>query len=240
MNPATAIAAFALADLRALARDPLLRLLLVAPLGLTGVLVLGVPLVEGFVDSAFGVGLTAHRAVLVAFIACVTMPLFLGAMAGLLVLEDRESGVLPAVAVSPAGLRSYLIVRCGWAGIAATTTVAGALILYGGVPLRVVAATSGLGGGYAVVVLLLVGTLAADRLEGLVVVKALTLPFALALLVEFLAAPWSWLLAVLPSHGPVVALLHGTSGRPLAPVIGVGVAQLSLWIWLLTRRATSR
>jgi len=240
VNPATAIAAFARADLRALARDPLLRLLLVAPLGLTGVLVLGVPLVEGFVEDAFGRDLTAHRMVLVAFLACVTMPLFLGAMAGLLVLEDRESGVLPAVAVSPAGLRSYLLVRCGWAGIAASVTVTGALILQGGVSPGVVAATSGLSGGYAVVVLLLVGTLAGDRLEGLVVVKVLTLPFALALLVEFLAAPWSWLLAALPSYGPVVALLHGTSGRPLAPVIGFGAVQLCLWIWLLTHRATHR
>jgi fluoroquinolone transport system permease protein len=237
VNPGTAIAAFALADVRALARDPLLRLLLVAPLGLTGVLVLGVPLVEGFVDGAFGMDLTAHRTVLVAFLACVTMPLFLGAMAGLLVLEDRESGVLPAVAVSPAGLRSYFIVRCGWAGIAATATVAGALLLYGGASAGVVAATSVLGGGYAVVVLLLVGTLAGDRLEGMVVVKALTLPFALALLVGYLAAPWSWLLVVLPSYSPVVALLDGTSGRSLAPVIGVGVVQLSLWIWLLTHRA---
>lgn len=140
----------------------------------------------------------------------------------------------------PSGLRSYLIVRCGWAGIAASTTVAGALLLHGGTSLRVVAAASMLSGGYAVVVLLLVGILAADRLEGLVVVKALTLPFTLALLVEFLVSPWSWLLAVLPSYSPVLALLHGSSGRPLGPAIGVGVVQLSLWIWLLTHRATRR
>lgn len=237
MNPVTAVGVFARADLRALARDPLMRLLLVAPIGLTGVLVLGVPLVEGYVDAAFGTDLAPHRPLLIAFLACVTMPLFLGAMAGLLVLEDRESGVLPAVAVSPAGLRTYLIVRCGWAAIAAFVTVAGALLLHGGIPIGVVTATSVLSGGYAVVVLLLVGSLAGDRLEGLVVVKALTLPLSLALLVEWLAEPFSWVLALLPSYGPVVALLHGTSGRAPTPLIALGAVSLGIWIGLLTRRA---
>lgn len=234
--------AFARADLRALSRDPLLRLLLVAPVGLMGVLLIGVPLAEGWIDAAFGLEVARYRPLLVAFIAGVTMPLFLGAMAGLLVLEDRESGILPAVAVSPAGLRSYLLVRCGWTAAAAAMTVAGALALHGGVAAAVVAVIAILGGGYAAVVLLLVGTLAADRLEGLVVVKGLTLPLALVLLVETVDAPWSWLLAVLPSYAPVVALLDGMEARPLAPVAGTvfGVVQLALWAGVLVRLMVRR
>jgi fluoroquinolone transport system permease protein len=235
-----AVRAFAAADLRALGRDPLLRLLLVAPGGLVAVLIIGIPLVEGWVAGASDIDLAPHRPLLVAFIACVTMPIFLGAMAGLLVLEDRESGILPAIAVSPAGLQSYLVVRCGWAAGAAAATLGGALSLYGGIALRVVALVAVLGGGYAMVVLLLVGSLADDRLEGLVVVKALTLPLALPLLVAVVDAPWTWLLALLPSFTPVVALLEGVEAQPLAPLAAFGVAQLGLWSWLLIRRMRRR
>jgi fluoroquinolone transport system permease protein len=236
----SAVRAFASADLRALGRDPFLRLLLVAPVGLVGVLLIGIPLVEGWVAGASGIDLAPYRPLVVAFIACVTMPIFLGAMAGLLVLEDRESGILPAIAVSPAGLQSYLVVRCGWAAGAAAATVGGALSLYGGIAPGVVALVAVLGGGYAMVMLLLVGSLAADRLEGLVVVKALTLPLALPLLVAVVDAPWIWLLALLPSFTPVVALLAGVEARPLVPVAVFGVVQLGLWSWLLIRRMRGR
>jgi fluoroquinolone transport system permease protein len=240
-----AVAAFARADVRALARDPLLRLILVAPIGLTGVLLLGVPLVENWAAGAFALDLAGYRPLVAAFIACVTMPIFLGAMAGLLMLEDRESGILPAVAVSPAGLRSYLVVRCGWAAGAAAVTIAGALALHGGLGVGALGvgaltAVALLGGGYAAVVALLVGSLAGDRLEGLVVVKALTLPLALVLLVETIDAPWSWLLAVLPSYAPVVALLDGMAGKPLAAVVAFGVLQLAVWLGLLVHRMVRR
>jgi fluoroquinolone transport system permease protein len=231
-----AVAAFARADLRSLARDPLLRLTLIAPVGLMGVLLIGVPLVENWVGGAFALELAPYRPLVVAFIVCVTMPIFLGAMGGLLMLEDRESGILPAVAVSPVGLRSYLVVRCGWAASGAAVTIAGALTIHGGVAVGALAAVALLGGGYAAVVMLLVGSLAGDRLEGLVVVKALTLPLALVLLVEAIDAPWSWLLAALPSFAPVVALLDGMEGRPLVAVVAFGTVQLAIWLGLLLRR----
>lgn len=236
----SAVTAFAVADLRALRRDPLLRMLMVAPLAMVGVLVIGVPLIEGWLADAYAFDLVPHRPLSIAFIACVTMPTFFGAMGGLLVLEDRESGVLPAIAVSPAGLRSYLVVRCAWAGTAALVTIAGALVLHGGTPVPALLLAAALGGGCAVVVLLLVGSLAGDRLEGMAVVKALTLPLALVLLVQVVDAPWSWLLAVLPSYGPAVALFDGLDARPLAPIAVFGAVQLGLWTALLVRRLVRR
>jgi fluoroquinolone transport system permease protein len=235
-----ALVAFAVADARSLGRDPLLRSMLIAPIGLMGLLTVGVPLVEGWLAASYGLDLTPHRPVLVAFLTALVLPLFFGSLAGLLLLEDRGAGVLPAIAVSPAGLRSYLVVRLLWAGGAAAVAVAGALLIDGGVPSHVAGITAVLSGGFAATLALLLGGLATDRLEGMAVAKAAMLPLSAVLLVTVVDAPWSWPLGSLPSYAPVVAVLDGMGGRPVWPVAGFGLVQHGAWIWLLARRVASR
>ncbi|MFA9430329.1 hypothetical protein [Egicoccus sp. AB-alg2] len=235
-----ATTAFAAADLRALGRDPMLRLLLLAPVAMIGALVVGVPLVEGWLAGAYDLDLRPYRPAVMAFIAAVALPLFAGTMAGLLLLEDRESGVLPAVAVSPAGLRTYLVVRGAWtAAIGGVVTVL-ALLLHGGVAVAGVLVTGVLAAGCSEVVALLVGSLAGDRLEGIAVTKALTLPLALPVLAVALPGTLVWPFGVLPTAFPVWTLLASADGRSLWPLLFVGCAQLVVLGWLATRRLLRR
>ncbi|GGI04209.1 hypothetical protein [Egicoccus halophilus] len=232
---------FAVADGRALGRDPMLRLLAVAPLAMVGVVALGLPLVERWLDGSVGVDVTAARPALAAFLAAVTVPLFSGTMAGLLVLEDRECGVLPALAVSPAGLSAYLAVRLGWAGGAGGTIAALALALHGGYGAGVLIAVGLLTGGAAAVVALLVGGLAGDRLEGLAVTKAATLPLALPVLVWALGVPLGWLAAPLPTASAVYVLHAADTGAaPPVLLVAAGAAQLAVLGRLAWRRLVRR
>jgi fluoroquinolone transport system permease protein len=234
------VLALARADARALVRDPMLRAMLIAPLGLLGLLQVGVPLVEGWLGASYGIDLAPHRAIVVAFLVAVTLPLLFGAFAGLLLLEDRESGVLPAIAVSPAGVRSYLVVRCGWAAVATAVATGGALAIEPAIdPLHAILAGT-LAAGSAAVVALLVGGLATDRLEGMAVTKAMMLPLAASVLVWPLGTSRGWPLAVLPTFGPVAVLHHADRGGSLVVVAGIGLVATATWCTLLGRRLVRR
>jgi fluoroquinolone transport system permease protein len=115
-----AVRSFASVDRRTLLSDGMLLLL-----------VLGIPLLAllvrvgtgpglDWLEGRTGTDLTAHLPLLWALVLVVHAPLMAGAMTGLLFLEDRDAGLLPALATTRAGLRTLVGYRLG---VAAGMTV---------------------------------------------------------------------------------------------------------------------
>ena len=113
----TAALVYVRADLRAVVRDPLLRLVLVGPPALTALARFGVPPLQRVLAVRAGVDLTPHLPTVAAFLFTMVVPMLFGMIAGLLLTEDRDAGVLQALLVSPVSLRGYLAARAGLAAL---------------------------------------------------------------------------------------------------------------------------
>lgn len=223
------------ADLRALNRDPMFRAMQVAPFALLGLLFVGVPLIGDWLDASYHVDLAPYRPAVAAMLLGVTIPLLFGAFAGLLFLEDRESGAWSMVAVSVVGRRPYIAVRCGWAAMSCAIATGGGLLLDGH-PWMSTLATSVLAGGATAAIALLIGALATDRLEGMAITKAMTLPLALPLLLWPLGWPIGGILAFVPTFGPVAILHQADTGGGTAAAAAFSLLAVSHWIAILGRR----
>lgn len=193
---------FASADRRTLAGDPLLVLMLA-----------GIPLIVGglgwlvgpgaaFIESRFGLDIAAHLPAIWAFVLLLHVPAMIGSLAGLLFLEDRDAGLLPALAVTPATVRSLFVYRMGLTVlVAAATAVLGSLALGirhpGG--LAGLLAAGSAAGAVASVPAVLMAALPGDRIQGMALMKAMALPLYLPLSWWFAAHPAGWLFLALPT-----------------------------------------
>jgi fluoroquinolone transport system permease protein len=188
-------------SLRILLRDPFLRLMALLPFVVALVFRVGVPAADaalaGVIDPAT-FRLSDYYPVISAFL--LQLPgLFAGGVTGFSILEDRDEGILSAMAVTPIGRAGYLASRLLFPALLA---VVGALIvvplagLHRPEPIALLLAAAA-SAPLAPVSALLLATLATDKVEGLAVWK----------LVGFLfVGP---LVQVLPSAA-------GAAGWPLA------------------------
>lgn len=150
------------------------------------------------------------------FVVVVHTPTMLGSVSGLLFCEDRDTHVLPAVALTRASLSLLVGVRVAATALAATLAVAVGLPLAGAHhPAGAVGvlATAIVAGAIAVVPMLAVATLARDRVGAVALVKALALPLYLPLALVAAGPPLDLLSLVVPTGWAV--LVAGTAD-PLA------------------------
>ena len=215
----SAIGSFARVDRRTLLDDHLLLLLLA-----------GVPLIAGavrwfngpglaWVDTRYGLDLTDHLPLVWAFVLVVHTPTMFGAVTGLLFLEDRDAGLLPAITIT----RSSLPVLLGYR-LAATALVTGAMVAIAlplagahhplGVPGAI--ATAVAAAAVSTVPAMLLATLARDRVQGMALMKAIGLPLYLPLAWWFIDHPTGWLLAAVPTAWTVRTFWADTTGTLLA------------------------
>ncbi len=197
-----AIRAFARADLRALRHDPLL-LLLVASVPLLGgalrwLLGPGTP----WIAERFGVEVGPWLPVAWAFVLVLHVPVSFGMVGGLLLLEDRDAGVLPGIAVTPAGLETLVRYRLATTALGGAAA-AGCGLLLAGADHRAgaigVLATAVVAGAVAVLPAVLLPSLARDRVQGVAVSKAVGLPLYLPIAWWLVAEPVGWLFALSPT-----------------------------------------
>lgn len=172
------------------------------------------------------------------FVVVVHTPAMLGAVAGLAFCEDRDAGVLPALATTRASLVTLLAVRSGVVVTLATAAVAIGLPLSGGHhPLGVVGtlSTSLVAGTCALVPMTVLAALARDRVQGIALLKAITLPLYLPLAAWFVPPAWDAALLVVPT-GWAVAAARATSLQVLATTTVAGIVACGAIGWLLGRR----
>ncbi len=215
-------------DARLLARDRLALMTLA-----------GLPLLFGLVALSLGPGESllvargfdpvGHEPVIWGLVVVVHTAVVIGSLLGLLFLEDRDAGLLPAVAMTRLGLRGLVVVRSSVA-MAATVVIAGAgsIVAASGAGLVQMAAAAVSAGGLAVVMGLAMTAFARDRVQGIAVMKIAAIPMYAPVAIWFVdgwanrvlsLAPSAWVLRALWAKTPLEAVVWGAVGVGIMAVI---------------------
>lgn len=241
-----AVRSFARADRRTLVGDATLVLLIGSVPLVTAVLRFVATVGVGWAERRYGVPLARHLPLAAALLLVLHTPVMFGSLTGMLLLEDRDAGLLGPVAATRASLSTLLGYRL--AATATLTTVALAVCL----PLSGVGHAAGAAGQLAtavaagaasVVPALLLAGLVTTRVQGIAVMKAIGLPLYLPLATWFVAGPAAWPAAPIPTAwvawtawaGSVATAVGLATG---AVAVSAAVAAPLAHRWL--RRATAR
>lgn len=204
MRPRTGLLA---GDLRLVLRDPILVLAAAIPLVLALLLRLGVPvaaeLLGDRVDIRPYLGLLLVLAVIMA-------PGMLGWLAGFLLLDERDEGVMRYVAVTPTGRSGFLAYRLA-VPVAASFVLAFPVAALAGivevdylrlVPVAAIAALE------APLMAMYLAAFAGNKVEGLALAKAAGV-FAVAPAAILTESNWQYLAGIAPPFWPAKLFLLG-------------------------------
>lgn len=235
---ATAVRSFAQVDRNNLLGDRLLVLLLVG-LPLIALLArwFAGPGIE-LIQARTGADLAAHLPAIWAFVLVIHVPVVIGTLVGLLWAEDRDAGLLPALATVPASLHTLAAYRLGAAALATALTLTALLLLAGVSPAAGVpglAATAAAGGIAATVPAALTATLARDRVQAVAVMKAMSVPLYLPVAGWFLDPPAAWLLTLVPTGGAANAFWAAEPTVSALFAVGTAAVTAALLVLLLPR-----
>jgi fluoroquinolone transport system permease protein len=208
------LARLAAADVRMVARDPLLAIMPFAPLLAATAMRLIMPLVAGFLLPRLGFELLSWggliRGILILFPG-----MFYGMVAGFLLLDDRDDGIAAYWSVTPVLRRGYLLARLGLFTLAAIPAGLVCGLIIGSGPLRwghdLVMAV--LGAMQVPVYSLFLAAFATNKVEGLSIVKALGI-LNMAPLAVLLPGSVGLLGWPVPQFWAATGFLSGLSGHP--------------------------
>ena len=219
----TAIRSFALADRRTILCD-----------GLVGILAAGIPLIAlalrwfagpgtSWLETRHGLDVTSYLPAIATFVLALHIPVMLGALAGLLFLEDRDAGLFPAIFSTPAGLATLVNYRLAATALVTVLAVGVGTAIAGISP---PAGTAGIlttalaGAAVAVLTSLLMASFARDRVQGMALLKALTVPLYAPVAWWFVDHPAGWLFALSPTAWAARASWAPTAAQSVAFTAG--------------------
>jgi fluoroquinolone transport system permease protein len=221
--------------LRNIARDSMLRFLLLYPF-IIGLLMRW--LVPAVTQALAGqLDLVQYYPLLGGFFALLIMPALTGTVVGFMLLDERDSGTLRALQVTPLSMGNYLLYR---AGFQVVLCVAGSYIitLLMGViavpwvellPLALLAALE------APLFAMLFASLATNKVQGVAVMKGLSLLMVLPFVAWFVPEPWQWLFGIVPTYWPLKASWLLLAGEPYAWTVVAGLLLLLAYLLPLLR-----
>jgi fluoroquinolone transport system permease protein len=224
-----------IADVRNVNRDSLLRLMLVYPWIMAVLLRWVIPwAAEGFADQ-FDV--RPYYGMLTSFFGAMLMPQLFGYVIGFMLLDERDDGTLTALRVTPLSLDRYLSyklivpVLVSIVAVYIFVPVVG-LIDVPFAPLAPIAVLAALEG--PVFALLLV-SLAGNKVQGLAVMKGLSLLLVTPIVAYFVPEPWQWLFGLAPTFWPVKAFWQLLAGEAWWPTVVLGLIINGAVLLLLLR-----
>lgn len=240
-----AIVRFARVDLFGTGRDPLLLLMLGAPVLLALVIRFAFPAASEFVLGSYGFDLAPHTPVVLAALVLLHVPMMFGVVGGLRAVEDSDENVLLVLRASPVsvpaylGYRTALVTALSLAGLAAALPLSGLMAPGWSAPVVVALVLAAL---QAPLLTASMTALSANKVEALVVVKGIGALLVLTPVAAWvLPAPWNLLLLPLPPSWPALAL-PGYDAGPLGPwlCLAGGVLVAAAALALLLRRTVRR
>lgn len=235
-----ALAAWGRNDIRGTYRDPLLVMIVFAPvIWTTGVAVL-TPLFTRMLDERYAFDLVPYYPLVLTAFLLLTSIIIVGGLASFLVLDEVDAGTLTALRVTPVRLSTFFAYRAATV-MAVTTAYVIATMSFSGilepglVPVLIpIGVLSGLS---AVVCLLLIVAVANNKIQGLAMVRALGMLMAgLPALPWFIQSGWNLAFGVLPPYWAAKAFFVASDRGVWWPYVVVGAAYNVAVAWPLFRR----
>jgi fluoroquinolone transport system permease protein len=235
------LGALARADIRVLARDPLLPWMLLLPLALAWPMHVFVPIARDAVLAQTGTDLAPYYPLLMGGYA-MTAPGMVGMITGFMLLDERDARTLTALRVTPLSMRRYMAFRiAGPLAVATASTLVGYLMIdLTPIPLSALLGVALVGGLSAPLVALVLAAAAANKVAGLAVVKVLNAITVLPIAAAFLPLPIQYVAGIIPTYWPMRALWSAAAGEAPHAYLAVGaattVAAMAISAWLFERR----
>lgn len=200
----TAIKTFGRNDLRGTYRDPLLVMIVLAPVIWTVAVAVATPAVTDLLAERYDVDLVPYYPLVLTAFLLLTSIIVTGGLAAFLVLEEVDAGTLAALRVTPVPLSTFFAYRAATVVLVTTVYVASTLSFSGILGPGLVPALIPIGllaGLSAVVTLLLIVALANNKIQGIAMLRGLGLLIAgLPCLAWFVDSAWNQAFGVLPPY----------------------------------------
>jgi len=230
------LAALAMADWRRAGRDPFTVFMLIYVVVLAAVGRWVLPWAMSALSSYLD--LTPYRVLIVSFLAVQAGPLILGSALGLMLLDERDEGSLLALRVTPISMARYALYR-GAVPMLLSMFACAVTVLLTDLPTPStlsLLSVSALAAVEAPLLALFLATFARNKVEGLALMKGMSVLMFAPVAAWFLDGPWHWLPGVIPTLWPAEAFWRIIDGRPYAWVVAAGfVVHLPL-LWWMARR----
>ena len=176
VTSARALVAFGRNDIRGTYRDPLLVMIVLAPvIWTTGVAAL-TPLFTEMLVERYDFDLVPYYPLVLTAFLLLTSIIIVGGLASFLVLDEVDAGTLTALRVTPVPLRTFFAYRAATVIVVTTVYVIATMSFSGILEPGLIPALIPIGllsGLSAVVCLLLIVTVANNKIQGLAIVRAL-------------------------------------------------------------------
>jgi fluoroquinolone transport system permease protein len=239
MTALAAYRALGAIDARTVARDPLLRWLVVLTPALGLLFRFVVPAIAAALDERYGFDVAPYYPLLMSFLP-VMVAAMIGSVVGFLLLDQRDERTLDALLVTPLTLRNYLGFRL--AMVLAPGVVLGSLAT----ALAGLTETSALqiavaglvAAPLAPIYALLLGAFAANKVQGFALAKGIGIVLVPSVAAYFVAGPWQLAFGVIPHYWPMKVFWlfdAGATGTALASA-AAGLAWQGVIVALLLRQ----
>ncbi|OCB59494.1 fluoroquinolone transporter permease [Mycobacterium malmoense] len=215
-------------DVRGTYRDPLLVMVVVAPVVWTSAVALLTPRVTSMLARRNGFDLVPYYPLVLTGFLLLTSIIIVGGLAGLIVLDEVDAGTLTALRVTPVPLWSFFAYRAATVMALTTIYVVATMSLSGILRPGLVPSLIAIGllaGLSAVVTLLLVIALADNKVQGLAVIRGLGMLIAgLPCLPWFIHSGWNLAFGVLPPYWAAKAFWVASDRGAWWPYLVAGAA----------------
>jgi fluoroquinolone transport system permease protein len=240
LSPARRLPALVSLDARNILRDPLLRWMILFPFALGLLMRLGAPVLDEALPARSGAGLAPWHPLAMAFVL-LSIPMLSGMVIGFLLLDQRDDRTLAALQVTPISPGVYLAYRLALP-MALSLLLSLVVPPITGLPLpgaAGLAAAALLAAPLAPFYALLLGALAANKVQGFALTKAAGVLLAAPAAAWFVEEPWQWLFGAVPLYWPAKFywMAHAeAAGTAMAACFLGGAAVQGAAVWALLAR----
>lgn len=236
------VIAFTRGDIKNILRDGLLLISLFSPFLLAVFIRVAFPWLADLSYFHLQLDLTEHYPFALSFLIMFT-PMMIGAMAGLILLDERDEQMLTYYAVTPLGQSGYLIYRLTIPALGSLIFSFLVLPLANLVELNYLALVpvAALAALQAPLVALLMGAFAGNKVEGLTLTKGLGFTFIGPVLGYLAPHPWNYTGAIFPPYWVTEAFMASFApDLPYALYLLGGFLSHILLIYCLLQRFLKR
>jgi fluoroquinolone transport system permease protein len=239
-----AVAAFGRNDIRGTYRDPLLWMIVAAPVLWTTGVAIFTPMFTEMLSERYDFDLVPYYPLVLTAFLLLTSIIITGAIAAFLVLDEMDAGTMTALRVTPVPLSTFFVYRAATVMVVTTVYVIGTLSFSGILEPGLVPALIPIGllsGLTAVVCLLLIVVVANNKIQGIAMVRALGMLMAgLPALPWFIDSAWNLAFGVLPPYWAAKAFFVASEYGTWWPYVVVGAVYNLAVAWPLFRRFVAK